>query len=208
MKGAIEPAIVELASALGRRCEGGARMQIAAFVEMVQTWNAKLDLTAARDPRALVEVLCADALVMSAHEMIAESARLLDVGSGSGAPALALAPLRPDVSLTMVEPLRKRVAFLRTVIGSLDLARCVNVIERKIDEKAPESPGPFDVASARATFAPEVWLGAGLSLAPACLVFAVDALPIRDGAVLARRADYTLPSNGAPRMLARCERAR
>ena len=40
----------------------------------------------------------------------------IDVGSGAGAPALPFALLRPDVSLTLVEPLRKRIAFLRTAM--------------------------------------------------------------------------------------------
>ena len=46
-------------------------------------------------------------------------ARVVDVGTGAGAPGLALALLRPDLRVTLVEPLGKRAAFLRTVLGAV-----------------------------------------------------------------------------------------
>ena len=99
----------------------------------MRTWNARLDLTAAREEAALAEVLFADALVLRARELVPEGARVLDVGSGAGAPALPFAIVRADCRVAMLEPLRKRVAFLRTAIGTLDLAARVTAIEGRID---------------------------------------------------------------------------
>jgi 16S rRNA (guanine527-N7)-methyltransferase len=194
--------IAQLASALGRVVEGDAEARLASFLALVRTWNARLDLTAARDESALVEVLFADALVMADRALVPEGAAVVDVGSGAGAPAIPFAIVRPDVRVTMVEPLRKRVAFLRTAIGTLDLSGRVQVIEGRIDPARPAIEGSFDVASARATFAPEAWRAIGLAIAPACLVFVAGDPPA--GASASR--SYALPWSGAPRVLARYER--
>lgn len=199
--------IDELARSLGRPLEPGTRDALASFASLVRTWNARLDLTAAREERALTEVLFADAIVMGDRALVPEGAAVVDVGSGAGAPALPFAIVRPDASVTMIEPLRKRIAFLRTAIGSLDLASRVRAVEGRVDPGAPDEHGTFDVASARATFAPEVWLEVGLALAPSCLVFTAGEPPEAPGSArLAQRVDYALPWSGAPRVLARYER--
>lgn len=201
--------IDELAAALGRPIAPPARDALARLAELVRTWNARLDLTAAREERALVEVLFADAMVMADRALVPVGASLLDVGSGSGAPALGFAVLREDARVAMLEPLRKRVAFLRTAIGTLDLAARARALEGRLDRGTPSVPieGELDVASARATFAPDEWLPAGLALAPACLVFTAGEPPIAPaGARLAHRVAYALPWSGAPRVLARYDR--
>lgn len=171
------------------------------YVELVATWNRKLDLTAAKHTQALVEVLLADAFVLAAEDLVPTRSRCIDVGSGAGSPAIPLALMRGDLQLTLVEPLRKRVAFLRTVVGTLQLVTRVRVIEQKVEpESVAEPEEPFDVAMSRATFAPEVWLPIGAKLAPRTLVLlAQQTPPSAAGATLDRLVSYTLPSNGAER---------
>lgn len=173
------------------------------YVELVATWNRKLDLTAAKQTQALVEVLLADAFVLAAEDLVPTRSRCIDVGSGAGSPAIPLALMRGDLQLTLVEPLRKRVAFLRTVIGSLQLVSRVKVVEQKVDPEAVPSPDePFEVAMSRATFAPEVWLPVGAKLAPRTLVLlAQQDPPTASGMTLERLVTYTLPSNGAERKI-------
>jgi 16S rRNA (guanine527-N7)-methyltransferase len=144
-----------------------------------------------------------DAFVLAADGLIGADSRCLDVGSGAGAPALPLAILRGDLKLTLVEPLRKRVAFLRTVLGALGLVGRVAILERKLNPAAPALPDtPYDVALSRATFAPELWLPAGLSLAKRnVLLLAGQQPPAAAGAELERVIEYALPS-GAQRKLA------
>jgi 16S rRNA (guanine527-N7)-methyltransferase len=171
------------------------------YVELVATWNRKLDLTAAKQTQALVEVLLADAFILAAEDLVPTRSRCIDVGSGAGSPAIPLALMRGDLQLTLVEPLRKRVAFLRTVVGTLQLVTRVRVIEQKIEpESVAEPEEAFDVAMSRATFAPEVWLPVGVKLAPRTLVLlAQQTPPSAAGATLDRLVSYTLPSNGAER---------
>lgn len=196
--------IQALARALGGEVDPGAADALDRFAQLVRTWNARLDLTAARGDDALIEVLFADALVLRDRALVAEGASVIDVGSGAGAPAIPLAIVRPDLRVTMLEPLRKRIAFLRTAIGTLDLASRVKALEGRVDPKRPGAPpgGPYDVASARATFGPDEWVEIGLALAPSCVLYAAAEPPSPP----AHRVDYALPWSGAPRILARYDR--
>jgi 16S rRNA (guanine527-N7)-methyltransferase len=197
--------IEELARELGHPLDPQARDLCVRFADLVQTWNARMNLTAAREPRALVEVLFADALVAAGDKLISEDGRLVDVGSGAGAPAIPLLLLRPDLDGTLVEPLRKRVAFIRTALGSLRVADRVRVIEARIEPESPELSGrPYDVAISRATWAKETWLDVGLALAPRVLVFTAAGEPPKapEGVVLAETCAYHLPFSGAPRCIA------
>ncbi len=75
-----------------------------------------------------------------------QGAAVVDVGSGAGLPGLVIAIARPDVTVTLVEPLLRRVSWLEEVTAGLDL---VNV--RVTRARAEEMPaGQADVATARA----------------------------------------------------------
>lgn len=208
--------VKQLAETLGRPLAPPALMQLGAFAELVARWNARIDLTAARSAEQLSEVMFADALMLADEALVRRGARVLDVGSGAGAPAIPLALLRPDVTLVLVEPLHKRVAFLRTAVGSLDgLAGRVEVREGKIDPRASSrvadgvsasrgaAGAPFDVAMARATFAPGVWLPLALSLASCALVLTAAEEPpaAPAGARRVHAVHYALPRTDAPRVI-------
>jgi 16S rRNA (guanine527-N7)-methyltransferase len=78
--------------------------------------------------------------------LVPPAARVADVGSGAGLPGLVLAIARPDVEVTLVEPLLRRVAWLEEVTKDLDLANVVVVRAR-----AEELPTEWaDIATARA----------------------------------------------------------
>lgn len=203
--GRVAPAV----EALVARIEGPASLPpdpagaLVPYVALVAEWNARTNLTGAKTPVDLAEILCVDALEAAAPALVPSGARLVDVGSGGGAPALPLALLRDDLTVVLVEPLRKRVAFLRTAVGSLGLAGRVRVVEGRVDVDDPRVPGgPFDVASSRATFAPGTWCQVGAALAPRVLVH-LGAEPFEPppGLPVRARRSYALPSTGAPRTL-------
>jgi len=136
------------------------RALVTGWLDLLATWNARIDLTAARSAEELVDLMLEDALVLSLR--IPSGASVVDIGSGAGAPGLALALLRPDVRMHLVEPLNKRVAFMRTVIGTV---RAENVVlERGRGEELLKRPERFDVAISRATLAPPAWLALGAEL--------------------------------------------
>ncbi len=156
----IERVLAELTES---RADEHALARLCALLDLVVTWNARMDLTAARSPDELVELFVADAAVLAqarATPSMPEET-WIDVGSGAGAPGLPLAILRPQLSLTLLEPRQKRVAFLRTAVGQLD---CPNVRVQRARSVTVASRG-FDVAVSRATFAPDAWLAEGARVA-------------------------------------------
>lgn len=130
------------------------------LLDLTVSWNEKMDLTAAKSPEELVDLTLADAVALFGQGALAAAGAWVDVGSGAGAPGVPLALLEPRLQLTLVEPLQKRVAFLRTLVGSLGIgARVV----RGRSETLPA--GSAEVAISRATLAPPAWLAEGARLA-------------------------------------------
>ncbi|MET8122844.1 16S rRNA (guanine(527)-N(7))-methyltransferase RsmG [Micromonospora sp. NPDC005189] len=74
-------------------------------------------------------------------ERIPSGATVLDVGSGAGLPGLVLAIARPDLTVTLIEPLARRTSFLIEVVERLGLTRSVRVFRGRADEAATGSSG-------------------------------------------------------------------
>jgi 16S rRNA (guanine527-N7)-methyltransferase len=195
--------IEQLASQLDRDAAALPAAQLARYVREVATWNRKINLTAAREPRALCEVLLADALVLADATASLVAARIIDVGTGAGAPIVPLLLVRPDLSALCVESLRKRATFLRTLTAKLGLLDRMRVREARIDLERPQPDGTFDLACSRATFAPEAWLAAGLALAPRALVMTASQPPPQapSDSALESTVTYRLPFSGASRRI-------
>ncbi len=170
------------------------------LLELVVTWNARVDLTAARSPEELVDLYLADAFLLAIHadEPCGVNAPVwLDVGSGAGAPGLVFGVLRPDWALILVEPRAKRIAFLRSAVGHLGLDS-VQVREGRSDAMAAAC---CDVAISRATFPPPEWLaeGARLSRGSVWVLLAKSDLPSLSEWSVRRQIDYAWPLSGVAR---------
>lgn len=97
-------------------------------------------------------------------EVVPEGARVCDVGSGAGLPGLALAIARPDLHVTLLEPLLRRTVFLEEVVADLGLQDQVAVLRGRA-EQAGERGATYDVVTARAVAPLERLLGWCLPLA-------------------------------------------
>lgn len=85
-------------------------MGLAAYLDLLDAWSARINLTGARSPAQRVALLVRD--VLPAGRLLGGTS-LIDVGSGNGSPGLVLAVLRPDLRVTLLEPRLRRWAFLR-----------------------------------------------------------------------------------------------
>ena len=130
--------------------------------------------------------------------------KVLDVGTGAGAPGLALAILRPDLRVTLSEPLGKRAAFLRTAVGAI--GRSDVVIERKRGELLGGRRA-WDVAISRATLAPQQWLELGVTLAApggsVWVLLAKEDAPTHGRAHAEEEVSYAWPLTGGARRAVR-----
>src|SRR5258708_6442562 len=107
--------VQEVVTALtGSAPDVGRAERVAAWIAQVAEWNRRIDLTAARDERELVDLLVADAAFLAPK---IAGPRVVDGGTGGGAPGLAIAALRRELELPLVEPMQKRAALLRLTAG-------------------------------------------------------------------------------------------
>ncbi len=85
-------------------------------------------------------------------EAVPEGARVVDVGSGAGLPGIPLALARPDLGMTLVEPMARRVEFLEEVVAGLGAPW--RVVRGRAEERSVVTAvGPVDVVTARAVAA-------------------------------------------------------
>jgi 16S rRNA (guanine527-N7)-methyltransferase len=193
---------------------------LAGWIALVSSWNRRIDLTAARTDDELCDLMLADALVLAPRMPTGPAPRrIVDVGSGAGAPGLPVAVLRPDLHVTLVEPLQKRVAFLRTAIGAALLGAAPDAegghgpgraprpaVVRGRGEDCVGRHAPFDAAISRATLAPERWLQLGAALAPegdVWVLLAREDPPALAGRTIADDLRYVWPLTGAERRAVR-----
>jgi 16S rRNA (guanine527-N7)-methyltransferase len=85
-------------------------------------------------------------------EAVPQGARVVDVGSGGGLPGIPLGLARPDLDITLVEPMARRVEFLQEAVD--ELGRPWRVIRGRAEERSVvRAVGPVDVVTARAVAA-------------------------------------------------------
>jgi len=194
------------AGALGATLLPVSRAHVQTWLDLVVSWNARIDLTAARSADELLDLMVADALVLSTR--VPKGATVVDVGTGAGAPGMPLALVRPDLAVTLVEPLAKRISFLRTVIGTT--LRTDIALVRDRGETLRAASKKFDVAMARATLAPPAWLALGEELVHAggsvWVLLAKEPAP-EGRAAAVESFTYTWPKTGAERTVVRYETA-
>ena len=170
--------------------------RIVTYLSQLLKWNEHVNLTGARELRELVGDHLPDSFALA--KLCPREANVVDIGSGGGLPAVPFAVLRPDCSVTLVEPRAKRIAFLNTAARGC-VFRLLKVVRARMEEIADST---FTVATSRATFAPDEWLGMAprlLSTGGVAVVFAAN--PIAGcvaGAQLVEAVAYTT-SRGAPR---------
>lgn len=122
------------------------------YVDLLIRSNKKTNLVGTEDPARLLDEMVFDSLQVTA--LLGESFEFVDIGSGGGLPGLPLALVRPAARGTLVEPRAKRAAFLRLACAELG-ADNVRIVEGEL-EAAPMAA--FDVALAKAVFAPAEWV--------------------------------------------------
>jgi len=115
------------------------RRQLLDYVALLEKWNRTYNLTAVRDPLAMVSHHLLDSLAVVPHlPLSGEAPTIADIGSGAGLPGIPLALARPQWRITLVEASQKKVAFLRQACLSLGLGN-VTVHEGRVELWRPQS---------------------------------------------------------------------
>jgi 16S rRNA (guanine527-N7)-methyltransferase len=114
------------------------------YLALLQKWNAAYNLTAIREPEQMLGLHLLDSLSILPQ---VEGERLVDIGSGAGLPGIPLAIARPQLAVSLVEPVGKKARFLREVVRQLKLGN-VRVFDCRAEQV--DEPAAYDCLSARA----------------------------------------------------------
>jgi 16S rRNA (guanine527-N7)-methyltransferase len=155
--------LVSAARALGVALDARACDALTTYAYLLFTWNRRINLTAVSSADELIDRHLVDAF--AAAGFLPKGARVVDVGSGGGLPAIPLAIVQADAHIDMFEATAKKTAFLRTAARELGLSARVRVHHERLELPVADSlRGAFDAATSRATFAPVDWLPVGRAL--------------------------------------------
>lgn len=121
-------------------------------LRLLLAWNAAVNLTAIRDPRAAVTGHVLDALSAVAPLRDVGVRAFLDLGSGGGFPGLPLAIALPAEHALLVDSIGKKARFLATVVAGLGLAGRVDIAAERAETLAadPRHRGRWPAVTARA----------------------------------------------------------
>jgi 16S rRNA (guanine527-N7)-methyltransferase len=168
---------------LARRAFSTDRLGLAErYVELLASDGVERGLIGPREAPRLWERHVLNCLAIEAA--VPQSASVADLGSGAGLPGLVLAIGRPDLAVTLVEPLLRRVTFLEEVVETLELGR-VRVVRARAEEL--HGTDTFDVVTARALAPLTRLLDWGMPLvAPSGMLLAMKGSSARDEVDAAR----------------------
>ncbi len=130
--------------------DDGKLAQMEEFANLMLDMNTKMNLTGIIDSEGVADKHFADSLFLLKYLNVTENAKVIDVGTGAGFPALPCMIARPDLRFTLLDGLQKRIAFLQNVCDTLHLK--ADAVHGRAEEAArkPEYRERYDVATARA----------------------------------------------------------
>jgi 16S rRNA (guanine527-N7)-methyltransferase len=171
---ALELGVAELGLALSQK-------QVAdlnTFLQELERWNRVHNLTSVEGEQASIDLHLIDsiAILPIMREFLPSTqVHIADLGSGGGLPAIPIAIAEPNWSISLIEAVRKKTAFLQNVKGKLGLSNA-SIYSDRVEHVASLEPGKYDAVISRAFTS----LGRFLDLAepflkPGGLVFAMKA---------------------------------
>ena len=141
-------ALAKGAQVLGLGLSAQQAKQLLAYLALLQRWNATYNLTAVRDPQAMLVQHLLDCLAVLPPLLrhLPSGGRVLDVGSGGGLPGVVLAVMAPQLDVTCVDAVGKKAAFVRQAAGSLRLPN-LRAVHARVEQLTAE---PFALITSRA----------------------------------------------------------
>lgn len=118
------------------------------YYTLLVDWNRTRNLTAITEPEAVAEKHFFDSL--AAAPLLPAAARCIDVGTGAGFPGIPLLIVRPDLAMTLLDALQKRIDFLQAALEALGLAAQCLHLRAEDAGRDPALRASFDAALTRA----------------------------------------------------------
>ena len=141
--------LIEGAKTFGIYLDGGAVRAFDLYLKELLKWNQKINLTAIRSEKGIVLKHFIDSL--SVNPYLPKHSSILDIGSGAGFPGIPLKIVQPNLEMTLIDSVRKKVDFQRHIIRMLGLKGTEAIHGRVQDRGILQSlGGRFDLILSRA----------------------------------------------------------
>ncbi len=124
--------------------------EIDTYSKFLLEYNEKVNLTAITHPEEIAIKHFADSILPLALTEITPGASLIDVGTGAGFPGVPLKIMRPDIALTLLDSLNKRLNFLQELSALLRQDNAFVHARAEMAGADPKLRGRFDYATSRA----------------------------------------------------------
>ncbi len=161
------------------------------YLALLARWNRVYNLSAVRDPEAMLVQHVADSLAVVAplrRQLGERPARLLDVGSGAGLPGLVLAVAMPELEVSCVDAVGKKAAFVREAAGVLGLSN-LQAIHARVEKLGG---GGYDIIVSRAFASLADFLSLTRHLGDAGTVWLAMKGKLPDDEIAALPSDYSV----------------
>lgn len=124
--------------------------KLSIYCDFLIEYNKNVNLTAITDPVDILYKHFIDSIIMVKYVDIPQNACIIDVGTGAGFPSIPLKIYRPDINLTLLDSLNKRITFLQLLCEKIGIK--AEFIHGRAEDfsKKPEYREKFDVSCARA----------------------------------------------------------
>ena len=139
------PSLAAGLNALGLDLGTEQQQQLLDYVALIAKWNQVYNLTAVRDPQAMITQHLLDSLAVLPY--LEGVSRIIDIGSGAGLPGIPLAIARPELKMTLLDSTHKKTTFQRQACLELGLTNVKVACERVEHYKSSED---FEVVISRA----------------------------------------------------------
>lgn len=120
------------------------------YARRLVEYNEKVNLTAITAPDEIVNKHFVDSLTLLKYAPLSAGASLCDVGTGAGFPGLVLLAAVPELKVTLMDSVNKKLDFSRALVSELGLSADIVTIRAEDAGKRPEYRETFDVVTARA----------------------------------------------------------
>lgn len=121
-----------------------------AFHAILDEYNQKMDLTAVLDEDERIDRHDLDSAAPLAKGLLVPNAKVIDVGTGAGFPGMPLLILRPDLEMTFLDALNKRILFLQDALSRLGLKAQTLHARAEDAARMPDHREMYDAAVSRA----------------------------------------------------------